>query len=432
MSQPSHLVSSLYIDLPTNTKTAMEKVIRENGLNASSKSIIWDVADFVSGYLPYDLYTRNYQGDYAEYFFTKAESALCRHYATAAVALYRTLGIPARYVAGYVGSAEAGETAIVTAMEGHAWVEVYIDGLGWIPMEVTGAGGIPGIGDGDTPDDDEEEELIKLEIKPLDIIVRYDPENPTVYAQNVLDPTSLQEYLDKGYRYEVLIEGSQTGYGFSYSTIVESSFVLYDPYDRPVTDKFEITFKQGLITVYGEFLIEIAKVSITYDGQEHSYTDYEQYMNWYKVTCPEGYNIVLDGSALSMRGVGTMTMEEIANAPCMVYYNGVLIENFDKSAIAFAGTPMTIKKRTIVMEAGSETAVFEEGKILENDTVTAKLGGLVSGHWFDATTKGYLDKVGTEKNKVDKVVIYDENDIEVTDCYEIIKVDGVLKFIADE
>ena len=75
---------------------------------------------------------------------------------------------------------------------------------------------------------------------------------------------------------------------------------------------------------------------------------------------------------------------------------------------------MTITPRKVVMEAGSETAVFEEGAILTNSTVTAKVGGLLKGHTFEATTSGYLDRVGNAKNKVDRVVIYDADGNVVT------------------
>nr|MBP3599329.1 transglutaminase domain-containing protein [Eubacterium sp.] len=65
-------------------------------------------------------------------------------YASKAVLLYRGLGIPARYVEGYLADgtdAEQGEDRYyrveVQAKDAHAWVEIYKDGVGWIPVDVT-------------------------------------------------------------------------------------------------------------------------------------------------------------------------------------------------------------------------------------------------------------------------------------------------------
>ncbi len=66
------------------------------------------------------------------------------HYSTIAVFLFRAIGVPARYVEGYIvdGSrakrtAEGIYTVEVLAKDAHAWVEIYKDGIGWLPIEVT-------------------------------------------------------------------------------------------------------------------------------------------------------------------------------------------------------------------------------------------------------------------------------------------------------
>ena len=57
--------------------------------------------------------------------------------------MFRLLGVPARYVTGYVVTPEEftedgdGYTAQVPDTQAHAWVEVYRSGKGWIPVEVT-------------------------------------------------------------------------------------------------------------------------------------------------------------------------------------------------------------------------------------------------------------------------------------------------------
>lgn len=81
--------------------------------------------------------------DFAEYFFFDQKKGYCIHYATTATLMFRMLGVPARYVTGYVITPEAfvadenGYTAQVPDTQAHAWVEVYRSGKGWIPVEVT-------------------------------------------------------------------------------------------------------------------------------------------------------------------------------------------------------------------------------------------------------------------------------------------------------
>ncbi len=74
--------------------------------------------------------------DFAEYFLTSGRG-YCTHFATAAVLLLRELGVPARYVSGYVADPRAGQTVEVPDSAAHAWVEVYLPGYGWYPVEVT-------------------------------------------------------------------------------------------------------------------------------------------------------------------------------------------------------------------------------------------------------------------------------------------------------
>lgn len=96
--------------------------------------------------------------DFIDHFLT-TKRGYCVHYATTAVMLLRKMGIPARYVEGYMISQQIIRTQFNRTMsiklaedsrkefypyegyakdsDGHAWVEVFIDGLGFVPVEVT-------------------------------------------------------------------------------------------------------------------------------------------------------------------------------------------------------------------------------------------------------------------------------------------------------
>ncbi len=77
--------------------------------------------------------------DFVTYFLTESRRGYCMHFASAATLLLRAMGIPARYVTGYVVDVPSSGHVNVPDSAAHAWVEVYIEGYGWEPVEVTPA-----------------------------------------------------------------------------------------------------------------------------------------------------------------------------------------------------------------------------------------------------------------------------------------------------
>ena len=100
--------------------------------------------------------------DTVDYFLTEQRRGFCAHYAASATLLLRRMGIPARYIEGYMistadimdsraistdidnwqtNAADVTDRGIVevevTDASAHAWVEIYLDGYGWIPYEFT-------------------------------------------------------------------------------------------------------------------------------------------------------------------------------------------------------------------------------------------------------------------------------------------------------
>lgn len=75
--------------------------------------------------------------DFVDYFLFDLEEGYCTYFATALAVMGRAVGIPTRYVEGLrIGEMEGRET-VVTANQGHAWVEAYIPDRGWILLEPT-------------------------------------------------------------------------------------------------------------------------------------------------------------------------------------------------------------------------------------------------------------------------------------------------------
>ena len=74
--------------------------------------------------------------DFCSWFLNEAEKGYCVHFASCCAALLRSMGVPARYVTGYICSTQANRTIQVSSLQAHAWVEIYDQGR-WIPVEPT-------------------------------------------------------------------------------------------------------------------------------------------------------------------------------------------------------------------------------------------------------------------------------------------------------
>lgn len=65
-------------------------------------------------------------------------TGVCQDHAHALIAAARTIGFPARYVAGYLFAEEAAGEPIA-GQAGHAWAELWVDGLGWVGFDPANA-----------------------------------------------------------------------------------------------------------------------------------------------------------------------------------------------------------------------------------------------------------------------------------------------------
>ncbi|HEY5595279.1 MAG TPA: DUF3488 and transglutaminase-like domain-containing protein [Nitrospiria bacterium] len=72
-------------------------------------------------------------------FLFRQKAGFCEHYATAMTLLLRSIGIPARFVTGFLPGEwnEFGKYYTVRQSNAHAWVEVWFPESGWIPFDPT-------------------------------------------------------------------------------------------------------------------------------------------------------------------------------------------------------------------------------------------------------------------------------------------------------
>lgn len=79
------------------------------------------------------------KGDPLAYFLFERRAGHCEYFAAAMTVMLRALGIPARYVNGFLPGEynDIGGDYIVRASDAHSWVEVYFPGYGWLPFDPT-------------------------------------------------------------------------------------------------------------------------------------------------------------------------------------------------------------------------------------------------------------------------------------------------------
>lgn len=133
-------VNSTYTKLPDETKKELLKIAEEHGLTQlSPDEIPKAVKKFISergeySFVPDALPEGK---DFAPWFIESNAKGYCVHYATAATALLRALGVPARYVTGYFAPAKKDTFVDVTNCNSHAWVEYYDKNKGWLMLDPT-------------------------------------------------------------------------------------------------------------------------------------------------------------------------------------------------------------------------------------------------------------------------------------------------------
>ena len=78
--------------------------------------------------------------DVAEYFLFELREGYCDYYATSMTVMARAIGLPARFVIGYINGYYDVESAAyrVTEADAHSWVQIYFPEVGWVDFEPTG------------------------------------------------------------------------------------------------------------------------------------------------------------------------------------------------------------------------------------------------------------------------------------------------------
>ncbi|TVQ21000.1 MAG: transglutaminase domain-containing protein [Spirochaetaceae bacterium] len=134
-------------DLPSSVRERASDIAEEAGADAARSVDL--ILEFLSRGFRYTLETdpSAYGPDFVESFLFETREGYCVHFATSFVVLARLLGIPTRYVTGFLVSMpdtddeQPGEHATVrrrvSGLSAHAWPEIWIPNRGWTIVEPT-------------------------------------------------------------------------------------------------------------------------------------------------------------------------------------------------------------------------------------------------------------------------------------------------------
>lgn len=100
------------------------------------------IQDYLRANYPYTLKTSSLPDgrDFVDYFLFDEKEGYCTYFATAMAIMCRIVGIPSRYVEGFILDSPQRDTNgyySVYSMKAHSWVELYFDGYGWLNFEPT-------------------------------------------------------------------------------------------------------------------------------------------------------------------------------------------------------------------------------------------------------------------------------------------------------
>jgi transglutaminase-like putative cysteine protease len=138
----ARLIKEKYTGLPDSLPDRVRKLALEITADYDST---YDKLKAIETYLQSYTYSLSPQNppqgqDFVDYFLFEGKEGYCTSYATAMAVLGRCIGVPMRYLEGFVAKYEYQDEDNMYPIknsQAHAWAEAYIEGIGWIPFEAT-------------------------------------------------------------------------------------------------------------------------------------------------------------------------------------------------------------------------------------------------------------------------------------------------------
>ncbi|MBR4081201.1 MAG: transglutaminase domain-containing protein [Clostridia bacterium] len=133
-------IAAMYTQLPDHLQQMVFDLARKAAEGAQTPyEQAFALQNYLSRSFRYTLDAPEQPGniDFVTNFLLSEKEGYCTHFASAMTVLCRMLGLPARYVEGYIALPDETGVAHVTGLQGHAWTEVYFHGFGWVTFDAT-------------------------------------------------------------------------------------------------------------------------------------------------------------------------------------------------------------------------------------------------------------------------------------------------------
>ena len=133
---PAYLLPSPHARWTATIRDLAESAIARAGSAVEAVGSIADTVTSSLSYTPGSTFVGMEVGD-----VLALGKGVCQDFSHLAVAMYRSVGIPARYVSGYLYAADQTDAVAPEepelAVQTHAWVEVFVPGFGWWGLDPT-------------------------------------------------------------------------------------------------------------------------------------------------------------------------------------------------------------------------------------------------------------------------------------------------------
>lgn len=134
-------ITSRYLQLPSTTSTktiGLAEKITEGLNNPYDKTTA--IINYLRDNIKYEdiIPEPPPNKNLVDWFLFDQQEGFCNYYASAAVIMLRSIGIPARFAVGFASGEEIDDDQfVVKQKEAHAWPEVYFNEYGWVEFEPT-------------------------------------------------------------------------------------------------------------------------------------------------------------------------------------------------------------------------------------------------------------------------------------------------------
>ncbi|MCL2573580.1 MAG: transglutaminase-like domain-containing protein [Defluviitaleaceae bacterium] len=137
-------IQEVYTTLPSHFPERIRELARNvvdtsDAATSLEKAVVLE--DFLRSSFGYNLSPGNtpMDRDFVDHFLFDLQMGYCTHFASTFVIMARSLGLPTRYVEGFIVSGDADADGYLTVInrQGHAWAEVYFEGFGWHRFDPT-------------------------------------------------------------------------------------------------------------------------------------------------------------------------------------------------------------------------------------------------------------------------------------------------------